>query len=79
MKSRFDAVLKPARNDADNIISLREAVALTNVSRPVLIKLIQSGELPGAMFGKAWKVPKKEFLNAFQKRLMGAYGKQNEE
>lgn len=78
MKSRFDVILKPARNDADDVISLREAASLTTVSRTTLIKLMQSGELPGALFGKVWKIPKKEFLDAFQKRLMGAYGKQNE-
>lgn len=78
MKSRFDAVLKPSSASTHDVISLREAAALTRVSRAILVKLMESGELPGGKFGSVWKIPKKEFLDAFQKRLRGAYKEQNE-
>lgn len=73
MKSRFDEILKPRRESESDVLTLSEAVGICRLSRAVLLKLIKSGELPGAQFGAVWRLPKKEFLAAFEKRLQGAY------
>lgn len=74
MKSRFDSVLKPVdKTDNCDVMTLSEAVAYCKLSKPTIVKLLQSGALPGGRFGSVWRIPRAEFVEAFEKRLRGNY------
>ena len=74
MKSRFDNILKPVVNAKNNnIMTLSEAVEYSRISKPTLVKLIKNGDLPGGQFGGIWRIPREEFVEAFEKRLRGNY------
>lgn len=74
MKSRFDSVLKPVdKMNACDVMTLSEAAEYCNLSKPTLVKLIQNGTLPGGQFGSVWRIPRAEFVAAFEKRLHGNY------
>lgn len=74
MRSRFDNVLKPVdKKDSCDVMTLGEAVEYCKLSKPTLVKLIQNGTLPGGLFGSVWRIPRTEFLAAFEKRLRGSY------
>lgn len=74
MKSRFDSVLKPVdKTNACDVMTLSEAAAYCKLSKPTIVKLLQDGTLPGGRFGRGWKIPRAEFIEAFEKRLRGNY------
>ena len=74
MKSRFDSVLKPVdKTNSCDVMTLSEAVAYCKLSKPTIVKLIQNGTLPGGRFGGVWRIPRTEFILAFEKCLRGNY------
>ena len=73
MKSRFDNVLKPVEKTEKRTMSVAEAAEYCGLSRPTIVKLLREGELPGALFGTTWRIPREEFKKAVEKRLRGNY------
>jgi excisionase family DNA binding protein len=74
MKSGLDSVLKPVdKTNACDVTTLNEAVEYCKLSKPTIVKLLQNGTLPGGRFGKIWRIPRAEFVAAFEKRLRGNY------
>lgn len=74
MRSRFDSVLKPVdKTSPCDVMTLSEAVEYCRLSRLTLVKLLQDGTLPGGRFGSVWRIPRAEFIAAFEKRLRGNY------
>lgn len=74
MKSRFDIVLKPVdKTKACDVMTLSEAVEYCKLSKPTIVKLLQDGTLPGGRFGSVWRIPRAEFVAAFEKHLRGNY------
>lgn len=74
MESRFDNVLNPVdKTNSCDTMTLSEAVAYCKLSKPTIVKLLQDGTLPGGRFGSVWRIPRAEFIEAFEKRLRGNY------
>ena len=74
MKSRFDSVLKPVdKTNSCDVMTLSEAVEYCKLSKPTIVRLLQSGALPGGRFGRVWRIPRAEFIAALEKYLRGNY------
>lgn len=49
--------------DVPSLMRLDEACCLLRMSRPTLLKLLQSGEVKGQKIGREWRIYKSQFEN----------------
>lgn len=49
-------------DDYPDVLSFRQVMEITHVGRNLLLRLLNSGEIPAFKIGKLWKVYKKELI-----------------
>lgn len=49
-------------DDYPDVLSFRQVMEITHVGRNLLLRLLNSGEIPAFKIGKLWKVYKKDLI-----------------
>ena len=49
-------------DDYPDVLSFRQVMEITRVGRNLLLRLLNSGEIPAFKIGKLWKVYKKDLI-----------------
>ena len=49
-------------DDYPDVLSFRQVMEITHVVRNLLLRLLNSGEIPAFKIGKLWKVYKKDLI-----------------